>query len=348
MSVAYGGPPGGAAYLPPGRVNFGWLGEAFDLFKANVGVWIVATLMAFVPSLIGGIIGFIFGITSARSVPTAQPPFGQSPFGVSLTGGLPPGLSLVIDVFSAVYGAWLYGGIYRTAVKQVRGEIISIGDIFSGASLMWKILGFNIVYGLVVGIGLVLCLVPGFLLSGLLFPGYALIADGETVGNAISRSMDAMKRDMWNAAAFVFVMGLLIAVSIISCGLGLFVTLPMFFLVSALAYRDMIGMPGLNQAAPAYGAAGTAPGVWPPAPGAWPPPPQAYPTAEPPQSYPPAEPPQSYPATPPQQYSPPPPQQYPAFPPQTYPKPPEGTEPRRSLSGEPLDDPGQTPPSRGE
>ena len=285
MSVAYGGQSGGAAYQPPGRVNFGWIGEAFELFKANAGVWIVATLMAFVPSIIGGIAGGIYGAAAARSGSAGQPSFGQSPFGGGqnpFTGGLPPGLSVSIQIFSILYAAWLYGGIYRTAVKQVRGELISISDIFSGASWMWKILGFNIVYGLVVGIGLVLCLVPGFLLSGLLFPGYALIADGETVGTAISRSMDAMKRDMWNAAAFVFVMGLLVAVSIIPCGLGLFVTLPMFFLVSALAYRDMIGMPGGGQSAPAGGAYGTPPGVWPPAPGAWPPPPQQYPTAEPP------------------------------------------------------------------
>ena len=302
MSVAYGGPPSGAGYLPPGRVNFGWIGEAFELFKANAGVWIVATLMAFVPSLIGGVIGFSVGFAAARSGTINPPAYGQSPFGgQSLTGGLPPALYWSVQIFSLVYSAWLYSGIYQTAVKQVRGEMVSVGDIFSGGPLMLKMLGFNLVYALAVGIGLIFCLVPGFLLSGLLFPGYALIVEGETVGNAISRSMDAMKRDMWNAAAFVFVLGLLVAVSIIPCGLGLFVTLPMFFLSGALAYRDMIGMPGAGQAAPAYGA-GTAPGVWPPAPGAWPPAPGAWP---------------------------PPPQQSPA------------ALPRQSLSGEPLDEPGE-------
>jgi hypothetical protein len=257
--------------------------------------------MAFVPSIIGALIGGAFGAAAARSGSVGQPPLGQSPFGGGqnpFTGGLPPGLSLVIDVFSALYGAWLYAGIYQVAVKQVRGEAVNIGDIFTGAPLMWKMLGFNIVYGLAVTIGMVFCLVPGFLLSGLLFPGYALIAEGESVGNALSRSMDAMKRDMWNAAAFVFVLGLLVVVSLIPCGLGLFVTVPMYFLCAALAYRDMIGMPGRNQAAPAYGA---------PAPGVWPPPPQQYPS---PQQYPPS----SGPAAEP---------------------------PRQSLSGEPLDEPNQ-------
>jgi uncharacterized membrane protein len=322
MSVMYGGAPGGAGYQPAGRVNFGWIGESFELFKANIGVWIVAGLMSLVPVVISFIIGAAYGASAAlHPSSSATPTFGgSSGFGGTnmFTGGLPPGLSALIRIVSAVYTAWLYGGVYRTAVKQVRGEPISTGDIFSGGPLMLKMLGFNIVYGLAVGIGTLLCIVPGLLLAGLLIPGFALIADGETVGNAISRSIDAMKRDMWNAAAFALVIGLVVIASAILCGLGLFVTVPMFYLTGALAYRDMIGMPGVNPAAPAYGTA---------APGVWPPPPNAEPQAAPP---------------PPQWGSTPP--QYPSTPPQQYPSVP----PRQSLSGEPIDTPGQTPPEQGE
>ena len=295
MSVAYGGAPGGAGYQPTGRVNFGWIGESFALFKANIGVWLVAVLLLFVPSLIGGIIGFAFGASAARSggIPGGQPPFGQAPFGQSpfgtgtnaITGGLPPFLYFAIQIFSILYGAWLYGGVYRTAVKQVRGEMISIGDLFSGGPLLWTMLGFNIVYGLLTGAGFVLCLLPGFLLVGLLFPGYALIADGVSFGDAISRSFDAMKRDMWNAAAFMFVLLLLVIVSVFACGLGEFVTLPMLFLCAALAYRDMIGMPGANSPPSGLGYGTAAPGVWPPPPSAGPdaaPPPPQWGSSEPP------------------------------------------------------------------
>ena len=324
MSVAYGGPSGGYA---PGRVNFGWIGESFELFKANVAVWIVATLMAFVPSIIGGIIGGVIGANAAMHPPVAQPPFGTPPFGSSPYGsspfggqrnpfdsGLPPGLQIGLQIFSALYSAWLYGGIYQTAVKQVRGESVSVSDIFSGGSIIWKMLGFNIVYGFASVIGFVLCIVPGFLVGGILFPGYALIADGETVGNAISRCIDAMKKDMWNAAGFVLVMGLLLLVSLLPCGLGVFVTLPMFFLVSALAYRDMIGMPGLGAPASPFGQPQT-PGY---TPGVWPPPPGPTPSfGQPPQN------------------QPPPFGQPPASP------------PRRSLGGDDLDDPGNPPTQPG-
>jgi len=291
MSVNYGGPPageatyGGGGYAPPGRVNFGWIGQAFELFKANPGVWIVATLMAFVPTLIGAIIGAVFGVSAAQHTTYGQPPYGStpppsgsSPFGGQqnpLTGGLPPGLSLAIQAFSLLYSAWLYGGIYRTAVKQVRGEAIGVEDVFSGAPLLWKMLGYNIVYGLAVGTGFVLCIVPGFLLAGLLFPGFALIADGETLGNAITRSIAAMKQDMWNAGAFAFVISLVAVAGVFACFVGLFVTLPLFFLSGALAYRDMVGMPGLSGGGGGYGSptgyGAAQPGVWPPPPDARPP-----------------------------------------------------------------------------
>ena len=66
MSVAYGGGPGGAGYAPNGQVNFGWIGESFDLFKANVGVWLVAVL----PALADGWVLF---------APTGWPPGRRAP-----------------------------------------------------------------------------------------------------------------------------------------------------------------------------------------------------------------------------------------------------------------------------
>jgi len=301
MSVNYGGPPaGGFSNVPLGRVDFGWIGQAFELFKANLAVWIVAALVALVPSIIAGIIGGAIGANLAfHNTGYPQPTYGSysGPSSLStrlniLSGNIPIGVSIGIRAFSILYSALLYGGIYRTAVKQVRGEPISIGDVFSGVPLFWKMLGFNIIYYLAAVVGLILCIVPGFLVIGLLLPASALIADGETVGNAISRSTEAMKKDLWIAAAFVFVLFLVLAASMLPCFLGLFVTFPMYFLIAALAYRDMVGMPG-GTTSPAYRMPS---GFSPPQSSVWPPPPEARPPAfgrpidpEPPSTLPPTE-----------------------------------------------------------
>jgi len=300
MSVNYGGPPaGGFSNAPMGRVDFSWIGQAFELFKANWVIWIVAALMQYVPTVIGAIIGGVFGATETQH--TAYP---QSPYGAlhglpsvstglnTLNGHLPPVIALAFDILSLLYFGWLNGGIYTTAVKQVRGELISVSDLFNGGSLLWRMLGYTFIYYLAYLVGLAFCIVPGYLVLGLLLPGFALIADGQTVGNAISRSMTAMSRDILSAATFSFVMQLVMFVSLIPCCLGLFVTIPMYLLIPALAYRDMIGMPG-GTTSPAYRMPS---GFSPPQSSVWPPPPEARPPAfgrpidpEPPSNLPPAE-----------------------------------------------------------
>lgn len=322
MSVPYGMPVGGA-YQPPGRVNFGWIGEAFELFKANAGVWIVGALLALIPAIVSQIVQHTSGHPPAIPVgPNGQPDYSNAAYWLAVfQAGEPPGLYYGTQIFSSVYGAYIAAGVYRTAVKQVRGEAISVGDLFSGGPFFLPMLVYTFVSQIAIFIGMVFCILPGLLLAALLFPTTALIADGVPLGSAVSRSINGMKQDVWNAIGFLFGMGLLVIASFFACGLGEFVALPMTYLVAALAYRDMIGMPGVNQAAPAYGAA--APGVWPPAPSAPPPPPQWGNPADAPPAYPgyvpqsPAPPPAPSWGTPPAA----PPPQYPSVPPQEPPSP---------------------------
>ena len=265
MSVAYGGAPGGAGYQPTGRVNFGWINESFELFKANAGIWIVATLaLVFVPGVFGFIIGTVFG--AANAVAGSSGGFGRSPF----SSGLPFAVQFLVQLVTLSYQAFLYGGLYGMAVKQVRGEPISFNDLFSGGRYFLPMLGFQILFLLAFLIGFFLLIVPGLLVASLMIPTYAQIADGVSFSDAISRSIDGMKRDMWSGIAFLFVMGLVILVSLIPCGLGALVTYPMLWIVSALAYRDMVGMPGGNPSAFGMGYGTAAPGVWPPPPSAGP------------------------------------------------------------------------------
>ncbi|MGI4789203.1 MAG: hypothetical protein ACRYFS_10185 [Janthinobacterium lividum] len=335
-----------------GQVNFGWISDAWRLFSAQMGVWIVATLILFAPSVVlviifyammwstmfpGGLPGATQPVPGANPFPApgANPAFMGNHFGTIFAWEFG-----FIALYS-IWAAYMYGGLYRMAVQQVRGLPIEVRDVFRGGALFGRMLGGLWLLGLgayvleavcigpfgllvwqhgpaaaliVAGIvGVVLFLALMLTLPGMLLPSFALIADGDGVITAIKRSFRAMKTSWPAAAGFVFVMGLLVYVSEIPCGIGLLATIPMVFLITALAYRDMLGMPNMvAPVMPGYAQAGE--GVWPPAPGAWPPPPQA----------------QQYPSQPPlgQQYPP------------TAP-------PLQSLSGEPLDDPRPTPPERG-
>jgi hypothetical protein len=166
------------------------------------------------------------------------------------------------------------------AVRQVRGETIEIGSIFQGLRNWVQILVFGILFFLCSIVGALACCIGIFAAYGLLMPGYAMVADGESGTNAISRSIEAMKADWLNASLFALVFYLILGFGIwLTCFLGAFVFYPMMFIISALAYRDMIGMPNsggsgmFGASAPwqQYGQPGfgpQTPGVWPPAPSA--------------------------------------------------------------------------------
>ena len=296
-----GGSPG--AYAPPAkRVDFGWITEAWQFFMAHAGIWVVATLALFGPSVV--VVVAFYAYLFAAMFPGGFPPHTPAP-GAALPAPTPPAIFApanagkiltvefaVLLVFS-VYSAFLYGGMFRMAVRQVRGLPPTFRDIFRGGPLFWRMLGamFLVYFAFqaleVIGLG------PGFLLlqrraptpvmvtafavggaawlfssvvlPALLLPAFALMADGVRVFPALRRSVRAMKAHWLPAAGFVFVLGLLVYASEIPCGLGLLVTIPMVFLMTALAYRDLAGMPDiLPPPAPYYSPA--APGVWPPPP----------------------------------------------------------------------------------
>ena len=309
MSVAYGGSSNIGAF-PQGRVNFGWITESWQFFMAQAGIWIVAALALIGPSVVLGVAFYIYFLmsmfphgfvppTPGATLPPPTPPaiFAPSNVGKIFT------VEIAVSLPMAVYFTFLYGSMFRMAVRQVRGLALTYRDILGGGPLFGRMLGAMFLLGfgtyaleavcvgpgylmlflranpvgaavaLVLGFLLLFCLLP--VVTGLLLPAFALMADGVPVFAALRRSVRAMKGQWLPAAGFVFVLGLLVYVSEIPCFIGLLATIPMIFLTTALAYRDLAGMPNvLPPPAPYYPPA--APGVWPPPPG------QALPYGQPP------------------------------------------------------------------
>ncbi len=374
--------PPGPTSVVTGQISYGWIGESWRLFSVQMGPWIVGVLTLAAPAFVFGIALYAVMLSTmfsngfpgntpappvgANGLPTGplNPAGNASPFDAQMKGILP--LEFGFIFLYAFWSAFMYGGLFRMAVQQVRGVPIEMKDIFRGGLLFGRMLGVifllglggyalealclaptgivawrhgsGLATGLTAAGGIVLLVVLGFLAYGLLLPAFALIADGVGIIPALKGSARAIKPRMWAAAGFVFVFGLLFYASYLVCGIGLLATTPMIFLVCALAYRDMVGMPNMAPPPqPFYAPAGA--GVWPPAPGTWPPPPNGGPPPQwgatpgnnpgqtpqqypgfPPQAYPSQTPPQQqYPQVPPQQYSPQSPQQYPPVPPVQYP-----------------------------
>lgn len=297
MSITYG---------TPGRVSFGWITESWQLFSSQAGIWIVAMLALVAPTALFGAAFYIYLLVNMfpAGFPPPAPVPGAAPFPTPGTNPFFTNSSMtepiliwegVFGVTMLLYYSFLYGGLFQMAVNQVRGLSIAYRDIFSGGRLFGRMLGAMLLLGLagyateliavgpgllrlwlsphamtaiiaafVFGILILMCL--GLILWGLLLPAFALMADGEPIFGALRRSVRGMKAQWLPAAGFVFVLGLLVYASEIPCGIGLLATIPMVFLICALAYRDLVGMPNMAPP-PVPGYAPAAPGVWPPPPG---------------------------------------------------------------------------------
>lgn len=311
MSVSYGGPTGG--YAPPGRVNFGWIGEAWQYLNGKAGTWILAILVyGIITNVVDGIISTIFPNPGYVAPPG---PFGSMSvhWGVQYgtNSNVTPLGQVLAALFTWIFGSFQNASLYGMAVKQVRGEVISFSDAFGGGARLAPMLLLNLMLFFLYVFGVIALCVGALVVGALLLPAQALVADGRSATEAVSQSVAGMKQDWLNAILFLFVFVLLVVASVIPCGLGLFVTIPMLHIAGALAYRDMIGMPGMAAPASPYGAG---PYGAPPAytPGVWPPPPGLAPPGQPP--------------------------------PFGQSAPPPAAPPRRTLGGDLLDEDGNNPP----
>ncbi|MEO7718820.1 MAG: hypothetical protein ABIY70_21690 [Capsulimonas sp.] len=231
MSTGYAG----AGTHHPRKVSFDWLGEAWKLFTSHAPLWIAATIVAvYAPLCIDLFVILAVGVSQKIA--------GGGGVWYAITH-MPAGLTFGLALLNAAYSAFVYGGLALMALKQAQGEPVSFRDIFSGGPLFGRMLVFGVVYSLLIGAGSLFLVLPGVFLAGLLLPAIALTAAGASLGDALPRSMKAMWPDRFIAMGLAFVLGTLTLIGSGFLTLGLLAAVPLWFLVSALAYRDMIGIP---------------------------------------------------------------------------------------------------------
>lgn len=211
-----------------GHVNFGWLGESWRLFSENAAIWVSAVIIAvFAPLVFTGAVMFLSKFAHHATATNT---------------GIDPGLQLGLGVLNAIYSAFILGGVGQMAVKQVSLRPITFRDIFSGAPVFGNMLLFTIASSVLLFIGVVPFIgIGSIFVAAMLLPAFAMVADGKPVGSVMALSFKSMLRDRGVAMAFIFVIALTLTVTSFTV-IGPLITLPMCWLISALAYRDVVGI----------------------------------------------------------------------------------------------------------
>lgn len=137
----------------------------------------------------------------------------------------------------------LMGGLFRYYLKLIRKQGPTIGDAFSGFSdsvVQFVLLGF--VQGILVWLGILLCIIPGIYLAVAWYFAILLIADREmNFWDAMELSRKMVSKHWFVVFGFMLVMGLLAAAGVIACCVGAFVTAAVAFIAVTYAYETIFG-----------------------------------------------------------------------------------------------------------
>jgi len=206
----YGGVPPGENSPPVGSA----LSYGFNKYFANVGPVLAVIAVAVVAQLAVNLVE------------------------VSVSSLIGRALFTIVGV---IVGAVASLGIYKTALMITSGVTPTISAAFS-YDRWGQWLGFSIVYGLMVGVGFIACVLPGlFVLAFFGMAPYFFIDRQMSLGEALSASRTA-------ATSRAFAMPVLLSIvvgvlGLIACGIGVLVTAPAAYIAVAFLYRNAAGQP---------------------------------------------------------------------------------------------------------
>jgi len=231
-------------------VRWEWISEAWNLFTKQWSVWVLMILVMYLILFAVYFAVFVPLIGVMVAAATTAPQIGDS-VGTPIVYMMTLAATVVIDVILF----WLYGGLYNSAFKQLRGEQITVSNLFSGGKYLARMLGVVlppvIVYSIISLLSPFLSLalfIPALVIMGpFLFIFPMIVEGGMGTVDAIKASIEVAKRDWIMFTLFLIVLGFLAAAGIIACGFGVLATAPLLFLGQALAYRDCVGMSGAQM-----------------------------------------------------------------------------------------------------
>jgi uncharacterized membrane protein/DNA-directed RNA polymerase subunit M/transcription elongation factor TFIIS len=210
---------------------------SWEIFKAEMGMciggFVVAMLCHGAVILVAAIAGFVlFGV-------------------MGVAGGLQNaviGPIFVIFVFFSLAMFYILAQTYFQDGQRVfflkiaRGEEASMGDLFSGGSFVWPSLALGFLYGAIIFLGTMLCLVPGIIAIFMFWPAQMLLIDRDL---SIMESLSQAKEITEGNKFSLFVLFLVaIGISVLSnmvVAIGGIIAIPMVTLMMHVTYIKMSG-----------------------------------------------------------------------------------------------------------
>jgi len=184
-----------------------WIKEGFDIYKNNLGVLILSSLIAFLLSMVT--LGVLSGPMSAGMILIVQKlRDGKQPPPVA--GDVFQGFQYFLPsfLFCIVWGAILFVAILILSFVPCLGQLLSICISLAAAA---------------------------FLMFGL----FLIVEQKMDFWPASMASIEKVKPAFFPLLGLALVAGILGQIGALACGIGVFVTMPIYFTILSVTYRDV-------------------------------------------------------------------------------------------------------------
>jgi len=167
--------------------------------------------------------------------------FGACFVAMLIAGG--GGIPYIGPLIGLVIGGPMTGGLYSFLLKKIRKQPAQFGDIFIGFQTAFvPLMLAHIVSGLLTGVGLLFCIIPGIYLAVSWMFTIALVIDKKLdFWPAMELSRKVVTKNWWSLFGFVIVIGLLAFAGVFACCVGVFVTASIAQCAFIHAYEDIFG-----------------------------------------------------------------------------------------------------------
>jgi len=176
--------------------------SGWDMVKSNLGIFVLGAII-------------VFAINAAMSfIPIA----GQ---------------------IASIFLMPLNAGLIIMAFKAMNGSTPEISDIFSGYKRFGDSLLVQLVTGIFIGLGFVLCIAPGVYLAVCYMLALPLVIDsGMGFWDAMTLSMAEIRRQWMSFFVLALLLLLVILVGALALGVGMLVAIPVCACATASAYKQ--------------------------------------------------------------------------------------------------------------
>lgn len=202
--------------------------RAWDLTKDNLGPLILFTLSICAIHGILGISAAVWSRISREALP-------------GLLGRVWGELSILpIQIVSALISPVLTAGYFIFLKKRLTGEPATFADFFEGFRHLPQLIAYAVVSGILIVVGLLLCIIPGlYLIVGYLFAPFLIVGQRLDFWRAMETSRKSVTENLGSIFILILILVGINVAGALACLVGLIITIPLTYAVLVVTYQHL-------------------------------------------------------------------------------------------------------------